>query len=57
MEIRPFIIHVNLGGVLKIFPAIFAGQVGAHFRAPPQVKPIVDICDLKEKLEDNKSYP
>jgi len=30
MEIRSFIIHVNLGGVLKIFPGYDVDIVHAH---------------------------
>jgi len=38
-----------------LIDVIFAGQVRTHFGAPTQVKVMVDLCDLKDKLEDNKS--
>lgn len=36
--------------------SIFAGQFKTQFVAPPQVKPMSDVCNLKEKLTDIKTF-
>ena len=34
---------------------IFTGQLRTHFAAPPQLKPMTNICDLRDKMVDIKS--
>lgn len=52
-------LNFSLHSTQWMFPpltnVIFAGHVKTYFGAPPQVKPMADICDLKEKLADMKS--
>lgn len=38
-----------------LIDVIFTGQVRTQFGAPPQVKAMANICDLKDKMADIKS--
>lgn len=48
-------LHLTQQMLPPLTDAIFVGQLRTHFGAPPQLKPMTDICDLKDKLADKKS--
>jgi len=50
-----FSLHLTQWMLPPLTDAIFAGQLMTHFGAPPQFKPMTDICDLKDKLADSES--
>lgn len=46
-------LHLTQRMLPPLTNAIFVGQLRTHFGVPPQLKPMTNICDLKEKLADN----
>lgn len=48
------LLHSTQQMLPPLIDSIFVGQVRTHFGAPPQVKLMANICNLKDKLVDSK---